>query len=690
MGYGRTSSLGGYNFDLTVLLRSLFTSERSSSNVVVIGFDEVSLMESELEVGNSGYALRDLPRGLLQPAYAELITGLLANEKPSQIRLGFDVFFVWRPEIFMKKFDEILREAVFEFNNSDKLILGRGKRPLSMPYSEWDNVGGALFIPDDDGVLRRGGSHSKVEKGGAPKVAFSALLSGKCDISSIPSNIECGNIPKEFMLVPDTSLTAIPAYRLTDVLDCLREPDCKSSLLGRLRDKIVLIGTTWPGEDIKISSDRFFTRQVFEPSSIGGHQFGSPIAPHERGTPGVFVHGALIDAILTNRMPVQVSSNFIAGLTFVTSLLMASLALLLGPAILSGLFLVGVGTLILGGMFALEFNWWVPTWIPIIATLSTTLLTYTFRYVTEDRSKRQLRRDFAHYLSPQIIDRLAAAPGRLTLGGETKTLSVMFSDIRGFTTISEQYQSDPQGLIALVNQYLDPLTQSVLEHGGTIDKYIGDSIMAFWNAPMDVENLELRSCRAALDMQRKINALNQELMEKHGLDGSPHTPLHIGIGINTGSCVVGNLGSKQRFDYSILGDAVNLASRLEGQTRGYGVHILIGPDTAQALGERLLVLPLGKIAVMGKAEAVEIHTLLDSEGLGHVDDVGVSKSRHEAILKEYGQQCWDEAEGSIKSALGSFDSRMDGYYKMLLERMQILREAPPGDEWDGVYSAETK
>tara|TARA_Y100001934_G_C12347631_1_gene773704 strand:- start:480 stop:2549 length:2070 start_codon:yes stop_codon:yes gene_type:complete len=689
MGYGRTSSLGGYNFDLTVLLRSLFTSVSSSSNVVVIGLDEVSLMESELEVGNSGYALRELPRGLLQPAIAELINGLMENEKSGPNRLGFDIFFVWRPELFMGQFDKILRSAIFDFNDSDKIILGRGKRPLSKPYSEWDNVGGALFIPDDDGVLRRGGSHSKVEKGDA-EPTFSALLSGKCDISSTAPEMECGNIPKEFMLLQNSSLTAIPAYRLADVLSCLREPDCKSSLLGHLRDKIVLVGTTWPGEDIKISSDRFFTRQVFEPPSIGGRQFGSPIAPHERGTPGVFVHGALIDAMLTNRMPVQVSSKFIAGLTFITSILMASLALLLGPVILSGVFLVGVGTLILGGMFALEFNWWVPTWMPIIATLSITLLTYTFRYVTEDRSKRQLRRDFAHYLSPQIIDRLATAPGRLTLGGETKMLSVMFSDIRGFTTISEQYQSDPEGLIALVNQYLDPLTQSVLEHGGTIDKYIGDSIMAFWNAPMDIEDHELRSCRAALDMQRKINALNQGLMGNHGLDGSPHTPLHIGIGINTGSCVVGNLGSKQRFDYSVLGDAVNLASRLEGQTRGYGVHILIGPETAQALGERLLVLPLGKIAVMGKAEAVEIHTLLDSEGLGHVDDVGVSKSRHEAILKEYGQQCWDEAEGSINSALGSFEGRMDGYYKMLLERIRNLREAPPGDDWDGVYSAETK
>ena len=285
-----------------------------------------------------------------------------------------------------------------------------------------------------------------------------------------------------------------------------------------------------------------------------------------------------------------------------------------------------------GGTIALEFNWWVPTWIPIIATFATVLLTYTYRYVTEDRSKRQLRRDFAHYLSPAIIDQVVAEPGRMTLGGKTKRLSVLFSDIRNFTLVSEQYRDDPQGLIALVNQYLDPLSQTVLDYSGTIDKYIGDCIMAFWNAPLDVDNHELLSCRAALEMQRKITTLNRDRLE------AGEEALHIGIGINTGSCVVGNLGSKERFDYSVLGDAVNLASRLEGQTKVYGVDVIIGAATANAVENHLLVLALDRVVVKGKNETVNIYTIFDPVDFGPTIDLSAAKSNHDAILQNYRQQ----------------------------------------------------
>lgn len=685
----RTSSMGGYSFDLSVALRAFFISKPEPSDVIVIGIDKQSLMESELKVGGTEYSIKDLPRGLHQPVYAALISGLLSNEEVSPRRLGFDVFFIWRSDKFMKEFDRILRQTIFKYEDSDQIILGRGKDKLSDPYSQWRNVGSARMYLDDDGFLRRAGAHFPESGGLLP--TFAALLSGRCEIVPDRSkmtpdapSVRCADIPNEFMLLPEANLKNIPSYRLADIIGCLRVPACQGPLRRRLKDKIVLIGTTWKGEDVKYSSDRFIGDAPYVPTVIGDYKFGSPIDPTENGVPGVFVHAATVDAILKNRMPVQVGDEFTAALTFLSSLLMAVLALCIGPLFLSGMVFVYVAGLFLGGTIALEFNWWVPTWIPIIATFATVLLTYTYRYVTEDRSKKQLRKDFAHYLSPAIIDQVVAEPGKMTLGGKTQKLSILFSDIRNFTSVSEQHQDDPQGLIELVNQYLEPLSQTVLDYGGTIDKYIGDCIMAFWNAPLEVDNHELLSCRAALEMQQKITALNRDRLE------AGEEALHIGIGINTGSCVVGNLGSKERFDYSVLGDAVNLASRLEGQTKVYGVDVIIGAATAEAVEKDLMVLALDRVAVKGKNEAVDIFTMLDPEEFSPTSDLSAAKLNHDAILRDYRQQRWAAATNLIAESKRNFGGRLDDYYGMLLERIEVLKDHPPGEEWDGVSSAETK
>ena len=223
------------------------------------------------------------------------------------------------------------------------------------------------------------------------------------------------------------------------------------------------------------------------------------------------------------------------------------------------------------------------------------------RMIAEYRLKLQIRGQFGTYVSPDLVKQLENDPSLLRLGGETKTMTFLFSDIVGFTPISEKLQADPQALVELINRLLTQLTDCVLRHGGTVDKFMGDCIMAFWGAPLDCEDHAERAMLTARDMLNILDDLNRQLDE----EGLPH--LNIGVGINTGQCVVGNMGSQSRFDYSVLGDAVNVASRLEGQTRNYDAWILIGESTVQYKPD--WAEHVDAIQVKGKSEPLKVYTL---------------------------------------------------------------------------------
>jgi len=219
----------------------------------------------------------------------------------------------------------------------------------------------------------------------------------------------------------------------------------------------------------------------------------------------------------------------------------------------------------------------------------------------ENRLKLQIKKQFEHYLSPAMVKRLQNQPHLLKLGGETKELTFLFSDIRGFTPISEKYKSDPQGLTKVINNFLTPMTDIILKNGGTIDKYMGDCIMAFWNAPLDCPNHAELAIKSAIQMEEKLNELNNT----NGF--GDEIKLNIGIGINSGNAVVGNMGSNQRFDYSVLGDAVNLASRLEGISKNYDTRIVIGEDTYKIAPPYYKFQKLDDVQVKGKEQRVSIY-----------------------------------------------------------------------------------
>src|SRR6202034_3935881 len=231
-------------------------------------------------------------------------------------------------------------------------------------------------------------------------------------------------------------------------------------------------------------------------------------------------------------------------------------------------------------------------------------------FVREQAQRRQIRSAFGQYLSPTLVEQLAQSPEKLVLGGEERRMTILFSDVRGFTTISEHYKDDPQGLTHLMNRFLTPLTNAIIERKGTIDKYIGDAIMAFWNAPVDDDEHEANACDAALEMLARAETLNVEIKREAEATGGVYIPLRIGIGLNSGPCVVGNMGSDFRFNYSVLGDTVNLASRLEARTKDYRVTLVIGSRTAERAGEKFATMEIDLIQVKGKKEPERVFTVL--------------------------------------------------------------------------------
>jgi adenylate cyclase len=282
-------------------------------------------------------------------------------------------------------------------------------------------------------------------------------------------------------------------------------------------------------------------------------------------------------------------------------------------------------------------------------------------YAAERRLRQNITRAFSQYLSPVLVERLARDPSKLKLGGEKRKLTILFCDVRGFTTISERMKDDPERLTLLINRLLNPLSDVVMKAGGTIDKYIGDCIMAFWNAPLDNLEHAPHAVGAALEMIRALDPLNAELAAEAAEKGEAPLELRIGIGINTGDCVVGNMGSDRRFDYSVLGDAVNLASRLEGQTKNYDVPLLLGSETARLAAGHFTVVELDRTLVKGKSEVATVSTVVSPVS--------------ETVLAEHRALLCDIYAGRTAKALARLDHLTEqlpalaGYYAGIRHRL---------------------
>ena len=389
--------------------------------------------------------------------------------------------------------------------------------------------------------------------------------------------------------------------------------------------------------------------------------------------------GTMINGVVITR------PDYADGLEILTILAVGVILLFLTRYVYVGLACVAVMSVaaVAGSYFAYNnFLWLFDITAFVGAVVLVSLHAYGVKFVSEFLQKQQIKKQFGTYLSPAMVEKLQKNPELLQLGGESRELSIMFTDVRGFTSISEHYGKDVQGLTRIMNRYMTAMTAKIIENQGTLDKYIGDAQMAFWNAPLDDADHAKNAVRTGLQMMGSLDAFNREVTA----EGVP--PFGMGLGINTDTVVVGNMGSDQRFDYTCLGDGVNLASRLEGQSKPYGVKIVLGTKTAQLVKDEYFVLELDCIAVKGKTQGVTIYTVL-----GRIDEVQASKGdvqMHEAMLTLYRQQKFDQAIKFCQDLKGRFDGEMDHYYDAWQQRCEEMKHVGLPKDWDGVFRATSK
>ncbi len=542
--------------------------------------------------------------------------------------------------------------------------------------------------PDPDGIIRRvplaigigerlyptlAGDTLRVGVGGQT-AQLRLTRTGYIDKMRIGEAIIPVNNRGELLLY-DTGPQAGRFVSLADVM----APDFDAA---RIAGHLVLIGATVEGlKDIR----------------------STPLAPV---MPGVEIHAQILEQILTGQ---YLTRSYDAD--DIEKIFLAVFGLVLLGFLYRRSAIGGAIVLIAAIAAAIAVSWWqfsrsgmlfdpiYPSLAAIIMFSCGTLV----NYLRTESEKRYVRSAMARYLSPVLADRVSQHPEQLKLGGELRELTLMFSDIRGFTKLSESL--DPQALTGLINSFLTPMTQIIQDHEGFIDKYIGDCIMAFWNAPIDVPSHSKKAILAAYDMRRELRRINQGFAAAAASEDRPPVELKTGVGLNSGICCVGNMGSEQRLEYSVLGDAVNIASRLEALSPAYHVDLVIGEETASG-APSLALLELDQVRVKGKLLPIRIFTGLGDEEYAARPEFQALAAAQERMLDRYRDQDWDAAEAALAEcrALAAAlpadaqgnppgalpDDRLAGFYDLYAARIAAYRAAPPPKDWDGVFEAKSK
>jgi adenylate cyclase len=443
------------------------------------------------------------------------------------------------------------------------------------------------------------------------------------------------------------------SFKYIPVVDVLNDRVPVNDLKG----KIVIVGTSAPGLlDLRST-------------------------PVGSAYPGVEVHANLIAGILDQN--IKHKPPYAAGADFML-LLIAGLIMTLFLPFVSPLKGTVSAMLVLLTVVAINVVLYDTGHVvlPLAAGVTMILLLFTFNmaygYFVEARGKRQITGLFGQYVPPELVDEMAKDPEKFSMEGESREMTVLFTDVRGFTTISEGL--DPKALSLLMNEFLTPLTEVIYRHRGTIDKYIGDCIMAFWGAPLPDPMHARNAIVAALEMQRTLKGLQPHFKSRNWPE------IHIGVGLNTGRMSVGNMGSRIRLAYTVMGDAVNLASRLESITKEYGADIIVGEDTRAAVSD-IVFREIDRVRVKGKDVAVAIFQPLGVEGEVPAETREVVDRFHAALALYRGQE-WDRAEQAF-TELQSIESERR-FCQLLLGRIATLRANPPGPGWDGAFTFETK
>ncbi|MGO1117410.1 CHASE2 domain-containing protein [Rhodovibrionaceae bacterium A322] len=556
-------------------------------------------------------------------------------------------------------------------------------RNLALLEDTAKGIANLSLVPDRDGVVRRvpllamqgdliipslPAESLRVAQGASTFILRTSDASGEVDLGGAKgiTSVKIGDfeVPTgsggEFWLhySPEVPERSFPAWQVLD--------PAYQQLQPWVQGQIILVGSSAPGlRDLR----------------------PTPLA---NGVPGVLIQAQAVEQIIFGQYLNR--PDWAEGAELVFLFLVGGVMVILMPL------LGAVWCALLGGAVAFsaaavswfaysEANLLIDPFYPAFSALLVYLVVTTTHYLLSERERRRVRSAFTHYLSPALVERLADHADDLKLGGEMRDLTLLFCDIRSFTSISESMSAEE--LTGFLNAFLTPMTDVVLTNDGTIDKYMGDNIMAFWNAPLDDDNHARNGCLTALQMQARLEEKLPEWKAEAEEAGRPFSTIRIGIGVNSGECCVGNLGSQQRFDYSALGDPVNLASRLEGMTKLYGVKILVGEDTVVRAPD-LAFLELDLIRVVGKQQPVRIFLLVGDETVAQSEEFQALKTAQEEALSHYRAQNWQKAKAAFAHCRTVAQGGQDVLYQMYDERVTYLEGNPPGSDWDTVFQATSK
>jgi len=546
---------------------------------------------------------------------------------------------------------------------------------LNIPVISEASAGSGFFniLPDKDGIIRTANLLMLYDGEVYPSLALSALrhyMEGEIMLDIAGYGVDGLYIKDRRIPVDESGRFTLNYYGRQGTFRTIPATDVINGRLQKdvVKDAIVFVGATEIGiYDVRVT-------------------------PLDPVLPGVEIHATVVSNVLQDRFLIRDARVTALEIAFVLAF---PIVLALFLALTRRTLIALVSFAVILGMYAF-INYFIFTHyllnLGVVFSLISVSMTYlgseAYRNFVEERQGRFLKKAFTSYVSPELVGEIMKNPQMLKLGGEKREITVLFSDIRGFTALSEKLT--PKSLVSLLNQYLGPMTDIVLKHRGTLDKYIGDAIMAIYNAPLRIEDHPLLACGTAIEMIKKLEELNTAFREK----GFPE--IDIGIGINTGDAIVGNMGTDMRFDYTAIGDTVNLASRLEGLNKIYGTHIIVSEFTfkhyselpgltprsgaGRTLNSKLMFRELDFIKVKGKDKPVIIYELSDTS------NEAIVKSFEDA-LSLYRKQQFKDAYKMFQSIVTQYKDKPS---RIFAERCKEFIESPPSEEWDGVYVAKTK
>jgi adenylate cyclase len=688
-------NLRGLSIDVLTALRSHLigrTSNSAASPTVVVALDEETFRTQPFSdspnitwTGEIGRILSAIIEGGATVVGFDIVYPISVEQ--SQIPFGDTTVGAQ-----LRGFDRDFLRTLAGAAHGGRVVLGQvqlGDHPI-MPapgqriaVGQQRNIRAINAYTDSDNVVRRLPLSFTVD--GAPVPSMAVELAARA-LQALPQFYPDRNmslagyripstIPNTVTLNFDRGVEAIPTYSMADLWACVGKGD-EDFFRRHFNGKVVLFGTLLDGEDQKITSKRFATTP--EGAYAERCALASPSqSKFSRSTiSGVYVHATAVNNLIERNALIELGSWGAAAVAVAFSAVVAAGAMVLAPIVAVITYLTAALAWTAVAVFGFEYTLVLPLFGPFVAGLCTAVVAFGYRFAVSDKDKRFLRKSFALYLAPSVIERMISSNKQPELGGETRNVTVYFSDVVGFSSFSESLS--PNQVVAVLNQYLSAMGEIIEQHGGFIDKYIGDAIVAVFGAPLDDADHARNAVQAALRCRTRLRELN---WSGGGFIGYQ---LQQRVGLNSGEALVGNIGSHRRFNYTVMGDVVNLASRLEGANSFFGTSIVASEATVALTGSAFAWRELDKIRVMGRAGAVGVF-----EPLSESDEQSAEQLERAAAYAE-GLVHWRAADFAAAAENFARFADCDPPSAKFLARALKFAENPPGPNWDPVNQLDEK